>query len=341
MSKLIALRSGFQDGMVNIWQKDFSSRLKQQALLFDQIGILQLNQLLKDISHFENPPSYIAPYITKDAFSVSTLDIKWLEENNIIFEPTIQDLFEAPEDEQLIPKYLEKDDEVNRQVKKFRGILNQIDDTNPQNILDNPNLDNVTVDEVVHTMSAYLERDSIVLRSMSTRMEIKEKVSVVTTLPYIEYTRKLPNSNKSDVAQVVINKLPLPNDETSWEQIIDYRNDPETQKHLLSLRKWISNISTKNLSSIEIEDELESLINDFQEHMKLHRMKTNLETLEVMVKAPLEILENLIKLRLSKIPEPLFALKKRQINLLEAELNAPGREISYIIKTQEAFQPNE
>src|SRR6266498_4355450 len=178
MSKLIALRSGFQDGMVKAWQKDFSARLKQQALLFDQIGILQLSQLVKTLGRNENPPPYIAPYITKDEFSLSSLDIKWLEENNVIFEPTIQGLFKTPEDEQLISKYLEKDDEVNRQVKKFRAILNQIDDTNPQNILDNPNLDNVTADEIVHTMTAYLERDSIVLRSMSTRMEIKEKVSV-------------------------------------------------------------------------------------------------------------------------------------------------------------------
>jgi hypothetical protein len=75
--------------------------------------------------------------------------------------------------------------------------------------------------------------------------------------------------------------------------------------------------------------------------MKVHKMKTNTETLEVIVKAPLEIIEDLVKLKFSKIPEPFFAIKKRQINLMEIELNAPGREISYIIKTQEAFQPHE
>ena len=75
--------------------------------------------------------------------------------------------------------------------------------------------------------------------------------------------------------------------------------------------------------------------------MKIHKMKANTETLEVMVKAPLEIVENLIKLKFSKIPEPLFALKKRQINLMEAELNAPGREMAYIIKARDTFQFNE
>jgi hypothetical protein len=75
--------------------------------------------------------------------------------------------------------------------------------------------------------------------------------------------------------------------------------------------------------------------------MKLHKMKANTETVEVLVKLLPETIENLIKLKFSKIPEPFFAFKKRQINLLEAELNAPGREMSYIIKTQKTFQPHE
>jgi len=153
---------------------------------------------------------------------------------------------------------------------------------------------------------------------------------------YTEYTRELPNSRKSTVAQVVISKLPLPNNETPWEQIIDYRSNSENQKNLLNLRRWIRKISAEILSPIEIEEELEWLMNEFQDHMKLHKLKANTETLEVMVKAPFEIIENLI-FKISKIPEPFFALKKRQVNLMEAELNAPGREMAYIIKTRETF----
>jgi len=48
MSKLIALRSGYEDGMFNAWQRDFSSRLKQQALFFDQIGIFNLDKTLNN-----------------------------------------------------------------------------------------------------------------------------------------------------------------------------------------------------------------------------------------------------------------------------------------------------
>src|SRR5690606_17726888 len=115
----------------------------------------------------------------------------------------------------------------------------------------------------------------------------------------------------------------------------------ENQKNLLNLRRWIRKISSENLPSTEIEEEIEWLINEFQTHMKFHKMKANTETLEVIVKTPLEIIENLVKLKLSKLPEPLFALKKRQITLIEAELNAPGRELAYIIKSKDAFQSDE
>jgi hypothetical protein len=181
------------------------------------------------------------------------------------------------------------------------------------------------------------EQHFTILRLMSIIMEKVKGVTAVTTLPHTEYNRDLPNSNKSNVVQIVINNLPLPNNETPWEQIIDYRNDLETQKYLMSLRRWISNTSKQNLSSIEIEQEIESLINDFQEHMKLHKLKANTETVEVIVNSSADIIGNLLTLKFSKVINPLFAIKKRQLSLLEAESNAPGREMAYIIKTKDTF----
>jgi len=160
---------------------------------------------------------------------------------------------------------------------------------------------------------------------------------VVNTLPYTEYARKISKPNKSIVSQIVINKLPMPDNTTPWEKIIEYRNDPDTHKKLTALRRWINRTTTQNLAPLEIEEEIEFLINDFQDHMKIHKMKANAETLEVIIKTPFEIIENLLKFNFSKISDPLIAIKKMRINLMEAELNAPGKEMAYIIKTREAF----
>ena len=318
MSRFIALRSLFIDFFIGGWLSTYSSRLKQQALLFDQIGIrsLQDNILL-------SKGSASMRLLNLEDLSA---ELEWLQENGIIFD--LRDnlnatLTKAESSRYFTSNYRKAQDELWKSIKEGRKTRRIVDKAK---LLD---------------MDKLLEQESIHLRSLSVDFNILKEITAITALPFTDYTRKLPNTKKSDVAQIVISKLPIPDDMTPWEQIIDYRNDEENQKNLLDLRRWIRKISTENLSTSEIEDELQWLMNEFQRHMRIHKMKANTETLEVLVKAPLEIIEDLIKLKFSKIPEPFFALKKRQINLMEAELNAPGREMAYIIKARDTFQSQE
>ncbi len=311
----IVLRSGREDDLFLAGLKDNSSSLKQHVLLFDKIGILRLENLRQVMSSVLNREENNKDFIRLGLQTFIT-DTEWLEENGILFEPKLET--ELKEDVQRI---FQKNSTVASELRELYKVLK--DKQKPNNTLDK------------------LENDGMILRMMSLVMETSRKTSVSTTLPYTEYTHKLPGTNISNVAQIVISKLPIPDGTTPWEKVVDYRNDAENQKSLLALRRWIRKTSTQNLSVNEIEEELEWLINEFQEHMKYHKIKANTETLEVLVKAPLEIIEDLVKLRLSRIPEPFFALKKRQLMLMEAELNAPGREMSYIIKSREAFQSQE
>ncbi len=327
MAKLIALRSGFIDGVFSSWYSSLSSTLKQQALLFDQIGIFGLSQIYKVADSSRNNPDFPRGYL-KNILEPIIMELQWLTENEIVFEPTTEEEFR----EQAINNYFSK--------VASRYSVEEIVKLS-QKLIETGEVDVSNIENKTDTVDLIKMQDTIILRLMALMMETTKGVTAVTTFPYTEYTHELPNTNKSNVAQIVISKLPLPNNETPWEPIIDYRNDSENQKNLLNLRKWIRKISAENLSSSEIEDELQWLMNQFQNHMKIHKMKANTETLEVLVKAPLEIIEDLVKLKFSKIPEPFFALKKRQINLLEAELNAPGREMAYLIKTRETFQSYE
>lgn len=58
MAKIIALRSCFIDEVFRSWYSDLSSNLKQQALLFDQIGILGLSQLNEVVNSSRNDPEF-------------------------------------------------------------------------------------------------------------------------------------------------------------------------------------------------------------------------------------------------------------------------------------------
>ncbi len=320
MSKLVALKSGNYEILNDAWNRDFST-LKQQALLFDQIGIYKLSNFYKTLQETEGLVQKIAPSIPGRAGSIIA-ELEWLQQMEIIFELSMLDELKSQSMESFAQIGGQKFEDAKKLILK---------------ILEVPPSSFTKIEDEPRKLALMKEQHFTVLRLLSIVMETTKNCTVVTTHPYTEYMRELPNSSKSNVTQIVIKNLPLPSNETPWEQIIDYRKDAKTQERLLDLRRWIRKISTENLTPHEIEEEIEWLINEFENHMKLHKMKANTEAVEVITKAPLEFLE----LKFSKIIEPLFVIKKRKINLLEAEMTAPGREISYIVKTQEAFQPNE
>jgi hypothetical protein len=87
----------------------------------------------------------------------------------------------------------------------------------------------------------------------------------------------------------------------------------------------------------ELEQELEWLLHEYEEHMRLHRMKVNKGSLEVVVTLAAELVEDVAKLRLRNAAGLLFERRRREIALLEAERSAPGRELAYISKAKAAF----
>jgi hypothetical protein len=96
-------------------------------------------------------------------------------------------------------------------------------------------------------------------------------------------------------------------------------------------------VARSELSPSEIEQKLEYLMSQYQRHMTLHKMKTNPGVLQSMVVTPAEFAESLVKFNWGKIARSLFTMRQRKIALLEGELNAPGNEVAYVIKSKEAF----
>jgi len=141
----------------------------------------------------------------------------------------------------------------------------------------------------------------------------------------------------SNVLEVILEKLPVPNEDVEWRQIIEYRADPDSSQKFTALRVWMQDIARKDYSKNEIEDRIEHLINEYENHLKLHKLKFESCKASIMVTTPLEILENLVKFKWSQIGKALFSFKEKQFDLMEAEMNAPGKEVAYILKANEKF----
>jgi hypothetical protein len=141
----------------------------------------------------------------------------------------------------------------------------------------------------------------------------------------------------STALRIVLHEFPRPDECVSWEQLLEFRNDPALRHDRLALRRWVATTATQTRSAVEIANELDFLQSEFAAHMRLHKIKVRRGVIETIVVGTASVLEDLAKFRWGKLAERLFTLRNQDIQLLEAEASAPGREIVYLIKARDKF----
>jgi len=145
-----------------------------------------------------------------------------------------------------------------------------------------------------------------------------------------------PEAGPRGVLEIILPKIPVPSEKTSWEEIIEFRDDPDSQSKLLAMRDWMNEVARNKLSPIEIEQKSEFLTDQYKQQIKLHKMKTQPGFFQTMIVSTGATIENLAKLKFGR--QQLFGFRQRPIDLLETELKATGRELAYIVKADERFR---
>lgn len=149
------------------------------------------------------------------------------------------------------------------------------------------------------------------------------------------YSDRLVGNNETEgkeykVLQVVLNKISIPEDNVSLEQIIDLKTDEELKRKFLALRNWMIDISKADFNSKEIEEKLNHLYNEYENGMKYHKMKTGLGSFKLVIITTAEVLENLVTLKWSTAAKTVFDIFDSQTKLAELEMNTAGRELAFI-----------
>lgn len=179
-------------------------------------------------------------------------------------------------------------------------------------------------------MDSIKQLPTIFARAISIRLrnEGVESYPVFDTVPNYDNIGK-----KETILKFLLSKMPVPSDETSWEQIFDFRNDTTTSSKYNALIHWVNKISKGEATLSEIEDEYNYLYSDYVEQFKIHRMKYKLRGLEIFVCMALDLVGNPI----APTGISAFRIFQSEVKLLEAESKFTGREISYIHKATETF----
>jgi hypothetical protein len=311
--------------------------LKREALMFTRIAVPNLKQ-----TFFENK---------KDWTELADLirNLEWLEEKGIVFEPSL-DLnakIETTDYRSHLDSGIEYAKNIASQIvgfdinelpearlnpKKKEALKEKLDKMLTLSIDD---LRTIVESDGFRLTTLRLTSEFTRLHSIQLR-EI-DKLDAFAILPSINDLHDIKTASKNDVVRIVLNTLPVPDDMTPWEQILDYRSDPDSQNKFLDLRNWIIDTSRSQLASNEVEDKLEYLISQYKRHMELHKIKTNVGRLESILTAAAEVVGGLASLRLEHAVKGLFSFRHHKVSLLEGELSSPGSEVAYIVKAENTF----
>ncbi len=147
----------------------------------------------------------------------------------------------------------------------------------------------------------------------------------------------IDSNSANNVAHIILNKLPLPADEVSISRVMDFKEEPETRRLFLGMKRWLRKALDSGTSFQNLNEEIEYLTLEYKHFMKLHDIKTTTGTLEALVVSTAETIENLAKLKISKVAKSFFAIHHKRVALAEAEMTAPGREVSYLIHANNQF----
>ncbi len=146
------------------------------------------------------------------------------------------------------------------------------------------------------------------------------------------------NHSREAVLRIIFGRIPTPAEHVSWDEIVGYREDPESQRRFAALRMWINRAVALRTPAAEVVDELEHLTAEFEAHLRRHGMSYRLEPLETIVaKSPEAIAE--LTGRHGRVDSGvgLQMIRSYSSVFAAAEATAPGRELAYIIASQHRF----
>lgn len=134
----------------------------------------------------------------------------------------------------------------------------------------------------------------------------------------------------ADVINITIAGFPVIRDDVEWEKLHDFKNEGETKIKVMRFREFAKKLSREKLTATEAKEEIEWMLEEYKQHIKLAKMKYELGRIEGIFLTSLKFVENMLTFKPSEAFGSLYTIKKNRIELLEAELNSPGKEVALL-----------
>lgn len=306
----------------------YEHTLKQATVIFDRIGIPGLHV---DLSKAQ----FISPEVIKVRERLAELGILFdldFDKLKLSTHPDfaeLRDFFLEDMDSFTQPAYGMSAREMavaGRDAQKYAEIRKK--GSEAQQKLADGSLDPMKVWETSQRLSTNIAR--IIACQLGDIQGVDAHGVIPFGFDSLEYDD--PRLKKHDMVKILIGALPVPVEHVPWQQIIEYRNDPETKSSFLLIRHWMNEVARGSFTLAQVEETLEYLINRFRRSLEAHQINsTTMGLISYVVTGP-EFLETLAGAGPEWGTRALFSVEHCQIGLLESESTSTGSAVAYLMQ---------
>jgi hypothetical protein len=141
----------------------------------------------------------------------------------------------------------------------------------------------------------------------------------------------------TNVLRAVLHQLPLPDANTPWQDISNWRCDTDARRLYARLRHWMNETARRDAKTSDVVDAIAAALADYETYMAAHHRMMHRTRAEVVLTTAVETFEDLATFKWSRAMTRLFGLFRAEATLTADELKAPGREIAYLSASRERF----
>jgi hypothetical protein len=146
-----------------------------------------------------------------------------------------------------------------------------------------------------------------------------------------------PRITKHDALRICLGALPVPVDYVPWEQIIEYRNDPDAQSSFRVIKGFLSEVARGSYPPVQVEETLEYLVNRFRRNLETHEINAATTAVYAYVVTTPEFLETLAGVGPDWGTRALFSMEHCKLGLLDGESTSAGSAVAFLTQMNLAF----
>lgn len=281
------------------FDENLLNSFKQLLILFDQVGVPTIKHQLE----INKNRILLNPHCQNKWVSD---EIEYLLDNKLIFDSM---------KEGAIPLRNGDHSQMMKDFKFYQEIITKDIGTN-------------------ESFEAAARLSSILLNN---HKELIGKEEFIPIVPLKDNQLISPISEKTDVYKIIINQIPVPDENTPWEDILEFKDKTNNKSRLNKLRVWINNTTKLGNTPVELEQEIESIVEDFNSDLKLSKIKYSSGSLITGIIATEELIKNPNEFPLLALTTGILTIAKDTIELLKDERSSEGKELSYLIKANQKF----